>query len=334
MNKLNQIVYLISIIICFHLQVNGQTPNLPVSCGGGQVRYGVPGKLPGSIIEWEVTGGIVLRNYSDSIDIQWDMQAGIKIIKATENNGFSCASTPSFGYVMVSVPGIKFKTDTTICKGQIAVLSPVSGYSSYHWNTGANTDTIHAKAEGWYRLNVTDQAGCVAIDSVHLTVYNIPVVSLGKDTSVCDNNIITLDAGEGSFYKWSTSGNDIFRKIDVGIGRKDISVLVTNEFGCVGSDTIKILACLTEYKIPNTFTPNDDGDNDTWKILYLEDYPNASVEVFDRWGRMVFSAKNGYPSKGWDGISKGKPLPMDSYYYIIKRGDGSDPQVGNVTIIR
>ena len=292
MNKLNQIVYLISIIICFHLQVNGQTPNLPVSCGGGQVRYGVPGKLPGSVIDWEVTGGTILHNYSDSIDIQWDKQAGIKVIKATENTGFSCASTPSFGYVMVSVPGIKFKTDTAICQGQFAVLSPVVSYSSYHWNTGATTDTIHALAAGWYRLNVTDEAGCAASDSIHLTVYNKPVVNLGKDTSVCDKDIITLDAGEGSFYKWSTSDKDVMRTLEVAKGRQEIVVWVTNEFGCVGTDSIKILACLSGFKIPNTFTPNGDGDNDTWGIPYLESFPNASVQVFDRWGRLVYSVIN------------------------------------------
>jgi len=336
MNKLNQIVYLTSIIICFHLQVNGQTPNLPVSCGGGQVRYGVPGKLPGSVIEWEVTGGVILQNYSDSIDIKWDKQPGIKVIKATENNGFSCTSTPSFGYVMVSVPGIKFNTDTTICQGLAAQLSSLDDYQKYLWNTGADTKAIQATTAGWYRLNVTDQAGCAAVDSIHLTVFNAPVVNLGRDTSVCgDNKLITLDAGEGVLYKWSTSVNDISRFIsyDVSNGGKQISVQVTNEYGCIGEDTIKVLSCL---KIPNTFTPNGDGDNDTWEIHYLESFPHASVEVFDRWGRLVYSAKNGYPSAGWDGTSKGKPLPMDSYYWIIKLGDSNvdDPKPGNVTIIR
>jgi gliding motility-associated-like protein len=333
MNKLNRILYLI-LILCIQVQVHGQTPNLPVACAGGQVRYGVPGKLPTSVIEWEVTGGTVIKNYNDSVDIKWDQHAGIKVIKATENTGFTCAATPSYGYVMVSVPGIKFKADTTICQGQVAVLSPESKYTLYHWSTGSVTDTIHVTSAGWYGLNVTDQAGCVAQDSVHITVNITPKVNLGKDTAICENEIITLDAGEGSLYKWSTSAGDIFRTIQIGKGRNEISVEVTNEFGCVGTDTIKILACLSGFKIPNTFTPNGDGDNDTWGIPYLENYPNASVEVFDRWGRLVFSAKQGYPSKGWDGRSNGKDLPMDSYYYIIKRGDGSDPIVGNITIVR
>lgn len=321
-------------MLILQLRVTGQTPNLPVSCAGGKVRYGVPGKLPGSTIEWEVTGGTVLSDYGDSIDIQWNQVAGIKVIKATEKTGFTCASTPSYGYVMVSVPGIKFNTQQAICQGQIAVLSAQDSYQNYQWSTGSTRDTIQVGKAGWYGLKVTDQSGCMAKDSIYLAVNSTPVVDLGKDTTLCDNQQIVLDAGEGSYYKWSTSENDIFRTLQVSRGKKEIWVEVTNEQGCVGRDTIKILACRSGWKIPNTFTPNGDGDNDTWGIPYLEGYPDASVEVFDRWGRLVYSVKNGYPERGWDGTSNGKPLPMDSYFYIIKRGDGSDPITGNITIIR
>jgi gliding motility-associated-like protein len=86
--------------------------------------------------------------------------------------------------------------------------------------------------------------------------------------------------------------------------------------------------------IPNAFTPNGDGDNDTWRVRYIEGRSNITVEIFDRWGRRVFYSKTGLPSGGWDGTFNGRNLPMDSYYYIINMNDGSEPMIGTVTIIR
>jgi gliding motility-associated-like protein len=110
--------------------------------------------------------------------------------------------------------------------------------------------------------------------------------------------------------------------------------------GCFGSDTIYIDRCI-EYSlvVPGAFTPNGDGFNDTWNILdnfgnELEvNFPKATVEVFDRWGQLVFRSAPGY-DKPWDGTFRGRPLPMDSYHFVIQLKDGSKDIVGNVTIIR
>ena len=107
-------------------------------------------------------------------------------------------------------------------------------------------------------------------------------------------------------------------------------VLVENDYGCKAGDTIRIHGCGI---IPNTITPNDDGDNDRWVYEKFMG-SNVDVQIFDRWGRLVFQSKNGLPPGGWDGTSKGKPLPMDSYYYIINLNDGSGIQKGTLTIIR
>ena len=73
---------------------------------------------------------------------------------------------------------------------------------------------------------------------------------------------------------------------------------------------------------PNdVLTPNGDNINDTWVIVNIESYPQASVTVFNRWGNEVFRA-NGY-NNDWGGDSKGDVLPSGSYYYQIDiDGDG------------
>ncbi|UOE48448.1 gliding motility-associated C-terminal domain-containing protein [Mucilaginibacter sp. SMC90] len=84
--------------------------------------------------------------------------------------------------------------------------------------------------------------------------------------------------------------------------------------------------------IPNTFTPNGDGANDTWAIKYIEYYPQCKVNVFNRLGTRIFSSI-GY-SVPWNGRLKGNDLPSGAYYYIISVKNNSPVKSGWVTIIR
>jgi gliding motility-associated-like protein len=145
-----------------------------------------------------------------------------------------------------------------------------------------------------------------------------------------------LDAGNpGSLYEWSTG--ETSQSITVYSGSQEIRVLVTSEFGCQGGDTIRLYRCsVSDYfsNIPNAFTPNEDNVNDTWYFDEATAFPNILVEIYDRWGMLVFRSERGY-SEPWDGRNmNGKEMPMDSYYYVIDPGDGSEPIEGTVTIIR
>lgn len=82
----------------------------------------------------------------------------------------------------------------------------------------------------------------------------------------------------------------------------------------------------------NTFTPNNDGINDTWNIPALAYYPNCSVLIYARNGRLVFQS-TGY-AKAWDGNYNGSPLPASTYYYIIDTKIGKQPIAGSITILK
>jgi gliding motility-associated-like protein len=101
--------------------------------------------------------------------------------------------------------------------------------------------------------------------------------------------------------------------------------------GCSVSDTVFVKLLLSPL-IPNAFSPNGDGINDQWVIQYLESYPGASVEVFNRYGQLVFSSV-GY-SVNWDGTFKGQPLPIGTYYYVINPKNGRKTLTGSITILR
>lgn len=85
--------------------------------------------------------------------------------------------------------------------------------------------------------------------------------------------------------------------------------------------------------IPNTFTPNNDGTNDTWQIPFLERYPNADIEIFDRTGKILFTQKNGY-RKEWDALLNGMKLSEGTYYYRIRINDTLKPIMGYISVVR
>ncbi|MGV3631924.1 MAG: gliding motility-associated C-terminal domain-containing protein [Bacteroidota bacterium] len=104
--------------------------------------------------------------------------------------------------------------------------------------------------------------------------------------------------------------------------------------GCSKTDAMTVTVGLT-LEITNTFTPNDDGSNDTWNIPGLVNYPNCFVQIFDRWGQQVYNATGYNAKKAWDGTKNGKELNEGVYYYTIELRDGSeDVLTGYLNLIR
>jgi gliding motility-associated-like protein len=101
--------------------------------------------------------------------------------------------------------------------------------------------------------------------------------------------------------------------------------------GCSAADNVFVKVLKTPG-VPNAFSPNGDGVHDRWEIQYLDSYPGATVEVFNRYGQKVFASR-GY-ARPWDGTVNGKSLPVGTYYYIIDPKNGRKPIAGYVDLIR
>jgi gliding motility-associated-like protein len=84
--------------------------------------------------------------------------------------------------------------------------------------------------------------------------------------------------------------------------------------------------------VVNVFSPNGDNINDKWILKGIKDYNNCVVEIFNRYGQMIYRSV-GY-NQPWDGTFKGKPMPVATYYYIIDLKDGQKPIGGSVTLLR
>ena len=95
-------------------------------------------------------------------------------------------------------------------------------------------------------------------------------------------------------------------------------VIITEEMDC--------------FQIPNTFTPNTDGKNDTWNLDF-SNYSNLKLEIYSKWGRLVWSTTDLLIR--WDGTSlNGHELPSGTYYYILNLNSGEKSQTGPVILLR
>jgi gliding motility-associated-like protein len=303
---------------------------------GALYRYIVSGQA-GSSYYWNITGGTIATDNNDTVFVDWGSQAGTGSLSVIETSTEGCVSDPDSVEVSIGGPTIDLGEDLDICEGTATTIVPDGEFSTHMWlNNSSTAATYTTDTTELVRIQVFDDAGCTAFDSVQVTSFPVPVVDLGNDTTLCGETSLVLDAGNpGASYNWSTGANT--QQIDVFPGEQIIWIEVTGGGSCTDMDTIMIRPCSPQEffaNIANTITPNKDGVNDTWRIDEVAAYPNVEIEIFDRWGTLVWKSTRGY-SVEWDGrSSKGRDMPMGSYYYVINLNDGSDVIQGTITIIR
>ena len=327
------------ILMLWGLVAGAQDRQWTVCAGDTGIAYFVTGWEP-STFEWTVEGGTITRNYGDTIIVDWPMEPGSYTITVQETSEFGCAGELKSGVVQVNAPELVLGSDTYICEGDIFEITPDDEYDSYLWNDGSTGSSYITDLEGWITLEVTDAAGCPAIDSMYLSVYDVPEVDLGPDTVVCGDEGVELDGGtDGISYEWSTGEISQYITVYMG-GQEEIRVDVENIYGCFGSDTVMVNNCSVEFyfrDIPTAITPSDgNGLNDYWVIDKLASFSQAVVEIFDRWGTLVWKSEPGY-SNPWDGRNmKGEEMPMDSYHFVIELNNEieDDHVTGIITVIR
>ncbi len=189
-------------------------------------------------------------------------------------------------------------------------------------------------------LEETNSFGCNS-DTISkpFTVYPYPHVNAGPDKFVLEGGSVQLESitfANDPQYAWTpdlylTDARIVRPRVVSPKTDMTYRLTLTGRGGCQLSDDV-FVKLLKFPAIPNTFTPNGDGLNDKWRIDYLNTYPNNRVQIFTRAGNLVFESR-GYNTP-WDGTLKGKPLPFDTYYYIIEPGNGRDPITGYVTILK
>jgi gliding motility-associated-like protein len=140
---------------------------------------------------------------------------------------------------------------------------------------------------------------------------------------------------ENLTFRWSPafglSDPNIVNPVVTAESTTTYALTAFSELGCSITKNV-VVKVVDTYNVPNTFSPNGDGINDLWNLKLLTSYENSLVEIFNRYGQIVY-AMVGYKVP-FDGNFEGKPLPVGTYYYVIRPRNGKKNITGSLTIIR
>lgn len=190
-----------------------------------------------------------------------------------------------------------------------------------------------------YVANADDNTVSVINTANNTIVTTIPVGTLPYGISVSPDGGSVYVANEGSntVSVINVPTNSVTATVNVGTSPYAFGSFIRKGVVCDGEPikftiTVNPLLVSPVVTIPNAFTPNNDGINDTWNIKNLDQYPNNTVDIFNRYGQKIYSSINyGIP---WDGTFKGKNLPSGTYYYVIDLKNGNKTLSGYVALIR
>ena len=275
-------------------------------------------------------------------------------VSLTITSGNGCVSSLSKNYNDIHPPAqAKFTVNQTeACeKATLLFTDQSSGVDtslqSWSWTFGdggasASQNPSHVfNTAGVFNVSlmVTNLNTCMGGPFiVPVTINAFPLVNAGPDKNVLEGGTVVLEpivSGNNLQYLWTPNiylDNATIKNPTVrGVADQLYTLTVTGKGDCKASDQVWVKV-LKFPVVPNTFTPNADGYNDRWVIQYLDTYPGNRVQVFSRYGQLVFESK-GY-STPWDGTMNGKSLPFGTYYYVIEPGNGRKPITGYVTLIK
>ena len=147
-------------------------------------------------------------------------------------------------------------------------------------------------------------------------------LSTSGNVTICSGDVVNLNAGGASSYTWSpasflntTIGPNVISSPTL-VGTISYTVKAIDNNFCEYEDSIRItvLGSCT-FWVPNIFTPNGDGHNDTF-LINTEGVSEIKGIIYNRWGEKVYEWND--LNSSWDGNLGGKALPEGNYYYIIE----------------
>ena len=316
-------------------------------------------------IQLSVSGG--RRNYhytwlsnnvgSPTDSVELNLPAANYTVQVTDSNKCTVIDTIPLLTLNPVTISANAGNDTVVCSGSVIKLNGSktqgSAVLTYQWyNQTANTlvgdsAVLHIKSAAVGLQNyylVAANNGCADTARVAVIVKAEPTISLASSDTILIGGTLTLGNVPltnvtGATYRWSpgsslsdsTTANPIARPNAITV----YTVTVTDQNGCTATATTRLTVDAL-LKVDNGVTPNGDGKNDVMYISGIDRYPEAIVEIYNRWGELIYTSPAGY-TVPWNGKYNNKEdLPVGTYYYIIRLyyGDPSKVVTGPVTIIR
>ncbi len=302
-------------------------------------------------IQTTLSGGVApytyLWNTTDTLTALDSLPAGFYQLLITDSVG--CQVVGAYTLVDTSSMAIAITGNNIFCEGDSATLSVLSYNGlSYQWMLNGNILPADTTAQlvvtqgGDYSISATAGCGSFTDGPLTVTVNPLPVVDAGIDENVDCHAVLTLNATGGLTYSWTpanlcTTPNQSNTVVNTS-SSNTFTVVATDANGCSAQDDVVVTANCNEVVVPTGFSPNSDGVNDYYVISDIDQYPNANLKIFNRWGTLVYEM-NSYDNS-WTGLSNidkigiGEVLPNGTYYYILDLGNDEKPLNGYVIIRR
>ncbi len=280
----------------------------------------------------------------------------------TTNTSYVVTGTDAKGCTGKDTVFVRVKTKTTaatggdvqVCKGNAVQLSG-SGATVYSWSPAGSLDNpgsatpLASPTETIVYTLIAREGSCLP-DTVRVkvTVNPTPEINAGPDANIVSGSSVTLvtNSVNADIFKWSPpegiSCPDCAATSASPVKTTTYTVTGSNKFGCANSDEVTVFVQCNgnQVFIPNTFTPNGDGENDVF-------YPHGSgitqvvnMRVYNRWGEVVFQRSNfqmNDKGAGWDGSYNGQALPPDAFIYTVDALCPNGESIswkGDVTLLR
>ncbi|MFN8345123.1 MAG: gliding motility-associated C-terminal domain-containing protein [Spirosomataceae bacterium] len=339
--------------------VKGTAPNgcftesMPVSV----IQYDDPAVMisgtghqlcPGASVKLTATGTKLRKfqwvrdgkdNIGDTVNVINAAIAGNYTVAVIDSNGCRAVSA-GMAIEMVTKITVKMDSVPNFCGSDHAPVglkgTPSGGVFA---GNGVVNNTFDPKSAGigshTLTYTVTGALACLNGEARRTVLIGTPpTLELGPDRYLLKGTSVELDADLGADYSYLWTPSLGINAVNV--PRPTVSpdrtttyrVVAESPSGCRAEDSITLEVYAGIYA-PEVFTPNSDGQNDTWELKGLEEYPEAEVTIFDRWGQAVFYNKGNY-QKPFDGAG----LPTGSYAYIIRTEPAGRVIRGQLLLIR
>lgn len=296
----------------------------------------------GTIFSWSGPNGFSSTEQSPVINDAQVNMSGVYTVTATSNG----CSTTSSTTLSIFEP---IKIETNVTKAITCENNPVqltaSGGTTYKWFpaeglSSANIANPIANPSSTTKYTVTvSNGGCSATADVEVVIIKNAVADAGTDLKALNGQSVTLYGkvtGDNVTYFWTpTAYLDDPTKLNPKASPPfDITYTLNaiSNSGCVSSADEVFVKIYPKIVIPNAFSPNGDGFNDTWNIPAASAFNNAELRVVNRNGNLVYQSRGIY--KPWDGKFNGKDLPVGTYYYTIYFNQDFETYSGWVLLTR
>lgn len=216
----------------------------------------------------------------------------------TFTDNFGCVGADTGMITVSDLPTIDAGNDESICEGSSITLLATGG-DVYQWSTGSVNDTtnITPTQDMMYAVIGANLFGCVASDSVFVTVNANPTVNLANIDSLCMDSVITIDAGATfSSYAWSTGESSFSIQVGPYVSTQTVSIdlVVTDSNGCIASDTVTfdVVDCMPtgikDFENDLTIQLNPNPNNGIF-TLEIKDWKSteATIRIISGTGSIV-----------------------------------------------